>query len=69
MKNNEVKTLLKNKADNVIINDKSEDIIMHESFALKKRDKTPPGRLWFSQVTKKFMGVMEAESSYHAMVP
>ena len=42
---------------------------MHESFALKKRDKTLPGGLWFSQVTKTFMGVMEAESSYHAMVP
>ena len=33
---------------------------MHESFALKERDKTPLGGLWFSQVTKKFMGVMEA---------
>ena len=27
---------------------------IHESFALKKRDKTPPGQFRFSQVTEKF---------------
>ena len=32
---------------------------IHESFALKKTDKTPPGRFWFSQVTEKFTGVVE----------
>ena len=31
--------------------------VLHESiFAPKKRDKTPPGRLWFSLVTEKFNG-------------
>ena len=33
---------------------------IHESFALNKRDKTPPGQFCFSQMTEKFMGVMEA---------
>ena len=33
---------------------------IHESFALKKRDKTPPGQFQFSQVTEKFTGVVEA---------
>ena len=42
---------------------------IHESFALKKRDKTPPGRFQFSQVTEKFMGMVEAYSSYRAVVP
>ena len=32
---------------------------IHESFALKKRDKTP-GLFRFSQVTEKFTGVVEA---------
>ena len=41
---------------------------VYESFALKKRDKTPPGQLRFSWTTVKFMGVVEAESSYHAVV-
>ena len=43
--------------------------ILHESFAPKKRDKTPPGGLRLSQVTEKFTGVVEAESSYYAVVP
>ena len=33
---------------------------LYESFALKKRDKTPPSQFQFSQVTEKFMGVVEA---------
>ena len=33
---------------------------VHESFDVKKRDKTPPSWFWFSQVTEKFMGVVEA---------
>ena len=33
---------------------------VHESFAPKRRDRTPPGQLWFSQVTEKFTGVAEA---------
>ena len=33
---------------------------IYESFALKKRDKAPPGWFWFSQVTEKFVGVVEA---------
>ena len=33
---------------------------IYESFALKKRDKTPAGRFRFSQVTEKFAGVVEA---------
>ena len=32
---------------------------IHESFALKKKDKTP-GWFQFSQVTERFTGVMEA---------
>ena len=43
--------------------------ILHESFALKKRDKVPPGRLLLSQATEKFTGVVNAESSYCAVVP
>ena len=43
--------------------------ILHESFALKKRDKFSPGRLLLSQATEKFTGVVEAEASYHAVVP
>ena len=43
--------------------------ILHESFAPKKRDKTPPGGLQLSQVTEKFTGMVEAESSYRAVVP
>ena len=44
--------------------------MLHESFAPKKRDKTPPSWLWLSLVTEKFMGVMEAKSSWdHAVVP
>ena len=43
--------------------------ILHESFAPKKRDKTPPGQLELSQATEICMGVVEAESSYRAMVP
>ena len=27
---------------------------IHESFIVKKRDKTPPSWFWFSQVTEKF---------------
>lgn len=38
-------------------------------FAPKKKDKTPLGWLWLSQVTEKFMGVMESEPSYLAVVP
>ena len=37
--------------------------MLHESFAPKKRDKTPPSWLWLSLVTEKFMGVVEAKSS------
>jgi len=33
---------------------------IHESCALKKRDKTPPGWFWFSQMTEKCTGVVEA---------
>jgi hypothetical protein len=33
---------------------------INESFALKKRDETPPGQFWFSQVTEKFTAVVEA---------
>ena len=33
---------------------------INESFALKKRDKTPPGWFRFSQVTEKFTRVLEA---------
>ena len=33
---------------------------IHESFVLKKRDKTPPSWFWFSQVTEKLTGVVEA---------
>ena len=33
---------------------------INESFALKKRDETPPGRFQFSQATEKFTGVVEA---------
>ena len=33
---------------------------IHESFALKKRDKTHPGQFQFPQVTDKFTGVVEA---------
>ena len=29
------------------------------NFVSKKRDKSPPGRLWLSQTTGKFMGVVE----------
>ena len=43
--------------------------IFHESFALKKRDKTSPSQFRFSQVTEKFRGVVEASSSYRALVP
>ena len=43
--------------------------IFHESFAPKKRDKTPPSQLRLSQVTENFTGVVEAESSYRAVVP
>ena len=43
--------------------------ILHENFVSKERDKTPPGQLQFSQVTEKFIGVVEAESLYHVVVP
>ena len=43
--------------------------ILHESFAPKKGHKTPPGLFWLSQVTEKFTGVVEAESSCHAVIP
>ena len=33
---------------------------VYESFALKKRDKTPPGWFRFSQVTEKFTRVLES---------
>ena len=33
---------------------------IYQSFALKKRNKTPPSRFWFSQVTEKFTGMVEA---------
>ena len=33
---------------------------IHESLALQKRDKTPPGQLQFSQVTEKCTGMVEA---------
>ena len=33
---------------------------IHESFALKKRDKTPPGWFQFSQMTEKSTRVVEA---------
>ena len=33
---------------------------MYESFAVKKRNKTPLGWLRFSQETEKFMGMVEA---------
>ena len=36
--------------------------ILHENFVPKERDKTPPGQLQFSQMTEKFIGVVEAES-------
>ena len=42
---------------------------IYESSALKKRDKTPPGRFHFSQVTEKFTGKAEAWSSYRAVAP
>ena len=32
---------------------------IHEIFALKKRDKTPPNWFQFSQMTEKFTGVVE----------
>ena len=35
---------------------------IYESFALKKKDKTPLGQFWLSEVTKKFLEVMEASS-------
>ena len=41
---------------------------LHESFSPKKRDNTPPCRLWLSQATEKFTGVVEAESSYCAVL-
>ena len=34
--------------------------ISHERLAPKKRDKTPPGWFWFSQMTEKCTGVVEA---------
>ena len=43
--------------------------ILHESFDLKKRDKTPSGRLQLSQATRRFTGGAEAESSCRAVVP
>lgn len=43
--------------------------ILHKSFALKKRDKSPPGQLWLSQATEKFTGVVGAEFSHHGVVP
>jgi len=42
---------------------------IHESFAPKKRDKTPSSQLWLSQVIEKPMAVVEAWSSYFAVVP
>lgn len=38
-------------------------------FAPKKKDKTPLGWLWLSQVTEKFMGVVEAKSSHRLVGP
>ena len=32
---------------------------IYESFALKKKDKTPLGQFWLSEVTKKFLEVMD----------
>ena len=50
---------------NRISQDKSEDI----TFIPKKRDKIPHGWLQLYQVTEKFTGVVEAESSYCSVVP
>ena len=47
-----------------ICQDKSEDI----TFIPKKRDKIPHGWLQLYQVTEKFTGVVEAESSYCSVV-
>lgn len=40
-----------------------------KTFTSKKRDKTPPGWLPFSQATQKFTGLVEAEFPYRAVIP
>jgi len=36
---------------------------------LQRKGMIPPSQLWFSQVTEKFTGVVEAKSLHSAVVP